>query len=97
MYTLPPGTAAGTLRGTLQMGGGIHAEVQTPRGQFSLACPGLTWEAAQNTAHSRGTVSALIPGGLGTSTAAAVEVDTRTGSVTGHRFEGTLRLPRVVQ
>ena len=78
--------------GTLHLTGTVHALVQTAHGQAALTCPGLTWSGRTNIAQSQGPVRAQIPGGLGTTTAADVSVDTRTGNLTGHGFRGTLRL-----
>lgn len=97
VYDRPPGPAASTPEGTLRLSDGIHATVHSPRGVFTLDCPGLAWEASKNAARSLGPVTAQVPGGLGTATAAAVEADTKTGDVTLHGLRGTLRLPREVQ
>lgn len=96
-YDLPPGGTTNAAQGTLRLGGGIHAVVHSTRGVTTLSCPGLTWDAARNLAQSLGPVTAQIPGGWGTATAASVAVDTRQGNLTGQGFRGTLRLPREVQ
>ncbi len=101
-YDKPPGAAtaaseAFAARGTLRLGGAVHALVRSPRGPVTLGCPGLTWDASQDAVRSLGPVSALIPGDRGTATAAAADVNTRTGNLTMHGFQGTLRLPRGVQ
>lgn len=96
-YVKPPGAASEATRGTLRLGGNVHALLQSPRGLVTLDCPGLTWDAAQNMARSQGPVTALIPGDRGTATAAAAEADTRTGDLTLHDFRGTLRLPKGVE
>jgi hypothetical protein len=97
VYTLPPGTKTAALRGTLRLGGGIQARVETPHGLVTLDCPGLTWDTAQKIARSLGPVTATIPGGFGTTTAAEMQVDTMNGSVTGQELVGTLRLSSEVQ
>jgi len=97
IYQLPVGTALSASKGTLHLDGGIHAVINSPRGRTTLSCPGLNWDGAQSTARSLGPVTAEIPGGLGTATAADVQVNTHTGDLTGHGFQGTLRLPSGVQ
>lgn len=92
-YDKPPGAATPPTRGTLRLGGTVHALLHSPRGLVTLDCPGLTWDAAQSTVRSLGLVTALIPGDRGTATVAAAEVDTRTGNLIVHDFRGTLRLP----
>lgn len=96
-YDKPPGAASEALRGTLRLGGSIHAVVHSPRGTILLDCPGLVWDAAQDAVRSQGPVSAIIPGDRGTATVGAVEVNTRTGDLTAHDFRGTLRLPPGVE
>ena len=97
VYTLPPAALAKTLGGTLRLGGGVRAAFQSPRGRFTLACPGLVWDAAANSARSLGPVSAQIPGGLGEAQAADAQANTRTGDVTLRGLRGTLHLPPGVQ
>ncbi len=92
-YDKPPGAASSPTRGTLRLGGGVHALLHSTRGLVTLDCPGLTWDAAQSTVRSQGPVTALIPGDRGRATGAAAEVDTRTGNLIVHDFRGTLRLP----
>ena len=96
-YNAPPGGAAGTVHGILRLGGGIQAVVHSPRGLTTLSCPGLTWDASGYSVRSLGPVIAQIPGGWGTATASAIQVDTRQGNLTGQGFQGTLRLPSEVQ
>ena len=93
-YTSPPGSP---LHGVLRLGGGVHARFASSRGQADLTCPGLTWSADGQSAQTLGAVTALIPGGLGTATAADISVNTRTGDMTSHGFRGTLRLSQEVQ
>ena len=91
-------TAPGALElGTLNLGGGIRARADTPRGLVVLDCPGLRWSAAGQTAQTLGAVTAQIPGGLGTASAADVSVDTRTGNLVAHGISGTLKLSGDVQ
>ena len=91
-------TAPGALdQGTLNLGGGIHARIETPHGPATLDCPGLRWTAAEGSAQTLGPVTAAIPGGLGTAAAADVSVNTRTGDLVGHGIHGTLRLSGEVQ
>lgn len=91
-------TAPGALdQGTLHLGGGIQARVDTSRGVATFNCPGLSWTAAGQSAQTLGPVTAAIPGGLGTASAAAISVDTRTGNFVGHGIHGTLRLSGGVQ
>ena len=86
-------TAPGALdQGTLRLGGGIHARAETAHGPAILDCPGLRWTAAKQSAQTLGPVTVAIPGGLGTATAAAVSVSTRTGDLAAHGIHGTLRL-----
>lgn len=87
-----PGGGANAARGTLRLSGGVRALVHSPRGRLMLACPGLTWDAVRNTAQSLGPVTAQIPGNIGSVTAADVTVDTKTGGLTGHGFQGTARV-----
>ncbi len=90
--------APGALdQGTLHLGGGVHARVDTSRGTAILDCSGLSWTAAGQSAQTLGPVTAQIPGGLGTATAADISVNTRTGDLIGHGFRGTLRLSGGVQ
>lgn len=96
-YDKPPGAASPAARGTLRLGGSVHALLHSPRGLVTLDCPGLTWDAAQDTVRSQGPVTALIPGDRGTATVAAAEANTRTGDLTLHDFRGTLRLPQGVE
>ena len=93
-YSSPPGAPA---RGVMRLGGGVHAAFSSTRGTATLACPGLVWPAETQSARTTGPVTAQIPGGLGTATAADMEVNTRTGDLSGHGFQGTLRLSREVQ
>ena len=93
-YTSPPGSP---LHGVLRLGGGVHARFDSSRGPADLNCPGLTWSADGQSAQTLGAVTALIPGGLGTATAADISVNTRTGDMTSHGFRGTLRLSQEVQ
>jgi len=92
-YDKPPGAVSEATRGTLRLGGSVHALLRSPRGLVTLDCPGLLWDAARDTAQSQGLVTALIPGDRGTATVAAAEANTRTGDLTLHDFRGTLRLP----
>ncbi len=96
-YDKPPGPASGAVRGTLRLGGTVHALLHSTHGQVTLDCPGLLWDAAQSTVRSLGPVTALIPGDRGAATVAAAEVNTRTGDLTAHGFRGTLRLPPGVE
>jgi len=96
-YDKPAGAASSAGRGTLRLGGGVHALLHSPRGLVTLNCPGLLWDAARDTAQSQGPVTALIPGDRGTAAATAVEADTRTGDFIVHDFRGTLRLPKGVE
>ncbi len=93
-YTSPPGSP---LHGVLRLGGGVHAAFDSTRGLAELSCPGLTWSADGQSAETLGAVTALIPGGLGTATAADISVNTRTGDLITHGFRGTLRLSQEVQ
>jgi len=97
-YDKPAGAAvSSTGRGTLRLGGSVHALLHSPRGLVTLDCPGLVWDAALDTARSQGPVTALIPGDRGTATADAIEADTRTGDLTVHGLRGTLRVPEGVE
>lgn len=87
LYTAPPGKPD---LGRLQLSGGVRARFQSTRGLTTLTCPGLVWNAAQNTARSLGPVQATIPGGLGAASAADVVVNTKTGSLQGHGFQGSM-------
>ncbi len=87
LYNAPPGKPD---QGRLQLSGGVRARFQSTRGLTTLACPGLIWNAAENTARSLGSVQAAIPGGLGMTTAADVLVNTKTGSLQGHGFQGAM-------
>ena len=93
-YDSPPGTPA---QGVMRLGGGVHALFNSPRGLWTLDCLGLTWNASSQTAQTTGPITARIPGGLGTASAADMEVNTRTGNVTGHGFQGTMLQSREVQ
>ncbi len=93
-YTSPPGSP---LHGVLHLGGGIQARFDSTRGLADLTCPGLTWSADGQNAQTLGPVSALIPGGFGTATAADISVNTRTGDLSGHGLRGTLHLSSEVQ
>lgn len=93
-YTAPPGLLT---QGDLRLGGGVHAEFHSARGLAVFSCPGLSWSASGQTAQTLGPVTALIPGGLGTATAADISVNTHTGDMISHGFRGTLRLAREVQ
>ena len=93
-YDSPPGAPA---HGTMALGSGVHARFDSTRGTATLDCPGLTWNADTQTARTTGAVTALIPGGLGTASAADITVNTHTGDLSGHGFKGTLRLSGVVQ
>ena len=88
-YVSPPDAPA---RGVMHLGGGVQARFSSTRGLAALSCPGLTWNAAAQAAQTLGPVTAQIPGGLGTATASDIEVSTRTGDLSGHGFQGTLRL-----
>ncbi len=94
VYTSPPGLPT---QGTLGLSGGVHAQFSSSRGLAVLNCPGLSWSAAGQSAQTHGPVTALIPGGLGTATAADISVNTCTGDMTSHGFRGTLRLSQEVQ
>ena len=87
LYDAPPGKPD---LGRLQLSGGVRARFQSTRGLTTLTCPDLVWNAAQNTARSLGPVQATIPGGLGAASAADVVVNTQTGSLQGHGFEGSM-------
>ncbi|MGI4788547.1 MAG: hypothetical protein ACRYFS_06820 [Janthinobacterium lividum] len=93
-YDSTPGAPA---HGTMRLGGGVHALFNSSRGLATLDCLGLTWIADQQTAQTIGQVTALIPGGLGTASAASIEVNTHTGDLTGHGLRGTLLLSHEVQ
>ena len=94
-YDKPRGAASLAARGTLRLGGNVHAFLHSTRGPVTLDCPGLTWDAAQDAVRSLGPVTALIPGGRGT--VAAAEASTKTGNLTLHGFRGTWRLPKGVE
>lgn len=87
LYNAPPGKPD---LGRLQLSGGVRARFQSTRGLTTLTCPALVWNAAQNTARSLGPVQAAIPGGLGAASAADVVVNTQTGTLQGHGFQGAL-------
>ncbi len=87
VYDAPPDKPD---QGRLQLSDGIRAKFQSTRGLTILTCPGLIWNAAQNTARSLGPVQATIPGGIGTASAADVVVNTKTGSLQGHGFQGSM-------
>jgi len=93
-YTLPPNAPE---RGVMRLGGGVHARFDSTRGRAVFDCPGLTWNAAAQAAQTTGPVTAVIPGGLGIATASDIQVNTRTGDLSGHGFRGTLRLSREVR
>ena len=93
-YLSPPDAPA---RGVMRLSGGIEARFSSTRGLATLECPGLTWSADAASGQTNGPVTARIPGGLGTASAASVVVGTRTGDLTCHGFRGTLRLPPEVQ
>lgn len=93
-YTSPPGSP---LHGVLRLGGGVHARFDSSRGPADFNCPGLSWSADGQSAQTLGPVSATIPGGLGAASAADMSVNTRTGDLTGHGLQGTLRLSPEVQ
>lgn len=93
-YTSPPDSP---LHGVLHLGGGVQARIDTTRGLAVLNCPGLTWSADGQSAQTLGAVSAQIPGGFGTATAADITVSTRTGDLVGHGLRGTLHLSSEVQ
>lgn len=76
--------------GRLQLSSSVRARFQSTRGLTILTCPGLVWDAAQSTARSLGPVQATIPGGIGTASAADVVVNTKTGSLQGHGFQGSM-------
>ena len=94
VYDSPPGAPA---QGTMHLGGGVHARFDTSRGMATLDCPGLTWTAGTQAAQTTGPVTARIPGGLGTASAAVIQVNTRTGDLTGQGLRGTLILSHQVQ
>ena len=94
VYTSPPGSPT---QGVLGLSGGVQAQFRSSRGQAIFHCPGLSWNAAGQSAHSLGPVSMLIPGGLGTATAADVSVNTHTGDLTSHDLRVTLRVSQEVQ
>ena len=96
-YDKPAGAAAPATRGTLRLGGSVHALLHSPRGPVTLDCPSLVWDASLDTVRSLGPVTALIPGDRGTATVAAAEANTKTGDLTLHGFRGTLRLPKGVE
>lgn len=87
VYNAPPGKPD---LGRLQLSGGVRAQFQSTRGRTVLSCPGLLWNAAENTARSLGPVQAAIPGGLGAASAGDVVVNTKTGSLQGHSFQGSM-------
>lgn len=90
--------APGALdQGSLHLSGGVHARVNTSRGVAILDCPGLSWTAAGQSVQTLGPVTAQIPGGLGTATAAAITVDTRTGDLMSDDLRVTLRVSQEVQ
>jgi hypothetical protein len=93
-YASPPG---GPERGVMRLSGGVHARFDSTRGIATLDCPGLTWNAAGQSAQTVGPVTATIPGGLGTAAASDISVNTQTGDLSGHGFRGTLRLSHEVQ
>ena len=96
-YDKPAGAASPATRGTLRLGGSVHALLHSPRGPVTLDCPSLVWDASSDTVRSLGLVTALIPGDRGTATVAAAEANTKTGDLTLHGFRGTLRLPKGVE
>jgi len=96
-YDKPPGAASEAARGTLRLGGSVHALLHSPRGLVTLDCPGLTWDAAQDAVQSLGPVTAIIPGDRGTATVGAAEANTKTGNLILHDFRGTWRLPPGVE
>lgn len=93
-YTSLPGSPG---HGILRLGGGVHARFDSTRGLTDLNCPGLSWSADGQSAQTLGPVTALIPGGLGTATAADISVSTHTGDFTGHDLRVTLRVSQGVQ
>ena len=93
-YTSPPGSP---LHGVLRLSGGVHARFDSTRGLADLTCPGLTWSADGQSAQTLGAVTALIPGGFGTATAADITANTHTGDLSGHGLRGTLHLSSEVQ
>ena len=93
-YASPPDAPA---RGLMHLGSGVHARFDSTRGVAVFDCPGLSWSADKQAAQTLGPVTARIPGGLGTATATDIEVNTRTGDLSGHGFRGTLRLSPEVQ
>ncbi len=93
-YLSPPDAPA---RGVMRLGGGIQARFSSTRGLATLDCPGLTWSADAGSGQTTGPVTARIPGGLGTASAASIVVSTRTGDLTCRGFQGTLRLSPEVQ
>ena len=95
-YAPPPGGMEAAAQGTLTLGGGVRAVLRNARGQATLNCPGLTWNGTQSLARSLGPVTAQIPGNLGTVMASDIQVDTKTGNLTGHGIHGTMALSGVV-
>ncbi len=93
-YQSPPAKPAS---GVLTLGAGVHADFSSNRGQATLSCAGLIWNAAASSARTVGPVSVTIPGGLGTASADDITVSTRTGDLSGHGLRGTLRLAPGVQ
>ena len=87
----------GGTGGTLRLSSGVHALFQSRNGPATLDCPGLDWDSASDMASSRGLVTARIPGGLGTASAADASANTRTGDLSGHGFQGTLLLSTEAQ
>ncbi len=96
-YAPPPGGLSDAARGTLSLGSGVQAILHNARGQATLNCLGLTWNGTQNLARSQGPVTAQIPGNFGTVTASGIQVDTKTGNLTGQDIHGTMALSGVVQ
>lgn len=93
-YTSPPGAPT---HGVMHLSGGIHARFNSTHGLVTMDCPDLTWSADGQSAQTLGTVTAQIPGGFGTASAADITVNTRTGDLLGHGLQGTLHSSPEVQ
>lgn len=93
-YLSPPDAPA---HGVMRLGGGVQARFNSAHGLVPVNCPGLTWDAAGQSAQTTGPVTTAIPGGLGTASADQIEVNTRTGDLSGQGLRGTLRLSPEVQ
>ena len=76
--------------GLLRLDGGVRATLPARPG-WSLATPGLVWDAARNQARGVGIVTTRYP--AGGATASDVLVNTKTGDLFLHNLRGTLQIP----